>query len=122
LVPAFDEDGTSPLDIVAFSMRNPGRFRTLLGITAILGLGEIFNPSSYWNGTPCRLCRTPLEWLQEGIAGAAVVLDPSRSRSTLDWAPGKLASRDIAHAEALVAAGAVDPKKLVIRVGRSAAA
>jgi hypothetical protein len=72
LVPAFDEDGTSPLDIVAFSMRNPGRFRTLLGITAILGLGEIFNPSSYWNGTPCRLCRTPLEWLQEGIAGAAV--------------------------------------------------
>ena len=114
LLPVIDEDGATPVDIVVFSVADPPRFETILGLGAILGLGEVMNPASYWGGTPCRLLRTPLEWLQEGIAGCAVVLDPSRSWPTLDWAPGKLAAKDMAHAEELVAAGAVNPKQLVV--------
>jgi hypothetical protein len=122
-LPIIDADGVTPVDVAVFSMASPACFKTILGLGAILGLGEVMNPASYWDGTPCRLLRTPLEWLQEGIAGAAVVLDPARSRPILDWAPGKLAARDMAHAEVLVAAGAVDPRKLVIpSMGRSAAA
>jgi hypothetical protein len=46
---------------------------------------------------------------------------PSRAKHILDWAPGNLAAMDESHADDLVDAGAVDPKKLVVPLLRRAA-
>jgi hypothetical protein len=120
-LPVTDEDGCTPVDIAMFSMRDPSRFGTMLGLGALLGGGEVVNPATYWDDAPCRLLRTPLEWLREGIVGCAVIFDPLRAKPILDWAPGNLAVRDEAHANELVEMGIVDPKRLVVPVlGRAA--
>jgi hypothetical protein len=119
LLPLMDEDGRRPLDVVMFSMSNPARFATKRGLGAVLGAGEVLSPATYWGGEPCRLLRTPLEWLQEGIEGCAVILDPLRAKPILDWAPGNLCAMDFDHAIQLVEMG-VDPDRLVVPV-RSAA-
>jgi hypothetical protein len=115
-LPLMDEDGVTPFDVVVFSIREPSRFATMLGLGAVLGAGEIMNPATYWGGTPCRLLRTPLEWLREGIEFCAVVLDPSLAKPILDWAPGDLAATDNRHADELVDMGVVDPARLVVPV------
>jgi hypothetical protein len=120
-LPVMDEDGVTPLDVVMFSMREPSRFGTLLGIGAVLGAGEVLNPATYWGGEPCRLLRTPLEWLVAGIEFCAVILDPSRAKPILAWAPGNLAAMDEEHADKLVDLGAVDPERLVVPLRRAAA-
>jgi hypothetical protein len=120
-LPVMDEDGITPIDVVAFSMANPARFGTILGLGAVLGAGEVLNPATYWGGEPCRLLRTPLEWLQEGIESCAVILDPSLAKSILDWALGNLAAKDEDHADALVDMGVVDPARLVVPLRRAAA-
>jgi hypothetical protein len=120
-LPVMDEDGITPLDVVMFSMRDPSRFGTMLGLASILGVGEVSNPATYWGGEPCRLLSTPLNWLCAGIEGCAVVLDPSRAKPILDWAPGNLAAMDESHADDLVDAGAVDPMRLLIPLLRRAA-
>jgi len=120
-LPVMDEDGVTPLDVVMFSMREPTRFGTMLGLGAVLGAGEVFNPATYWGGEPCRLLRTPLEWLQEGIESCAVILDPSLANPILAWAPGNLAAMDEEHADKLVDLGAVDPERLVVPLRRAAA-
>jgi hypothetical protein len=119
-IPVMDEDGVTPLDVVMFSMREPSRFATMLGLGAVLGAGEVLNPATYWAGQPCRLLRTPLEWLREGIAGCAVVLDPVRAKPILDSAPGNLATMDVHHADHLVEMDAVDPERLVVPLRRAA--
>jgi hypothetical protein len=101
-------------------MREPSRFGTMLRLGTILGAGEVLNPATYWADQPCRLLRTPLEWLQEGIAGCAVILDPAQAKPILDWAPGNLAAMDVDHAEHLVEMGAVDPARLVVPLRRAA--
>jgi hypothetical protein len=119
-LPVMDEDGVTPIDVVAFSMANPARFGTMLGLGGVLGAGEVLNPATYWGGEPCRLLRTPLEWLQEGIESCAVVLDPTLSEPILAWAPGNLAAMDEDHAHDLVETGAVDPARLVVPLRRAA--
>ena len=73
-LPVMEEDGVTPLDVVMFSMANPARFSTMLGLGLVLGLDQVFNPATYWGGEPCRLLLTPLEWLAAGI-------DPSAAKS-----------------------------------------
>jgi hypothetical protein len=114
-----DEDWVTPVDVVMFSMANPARFATMLGLGAVLGAGEVMNPATYWGGEPCRLLRTPLQWLQEGIAGRAVILDPLRARALLAWAP-RLAAMDFDHADHLVEMGAVHPRRLAAPLRRVA--
>jgi len=120
-LPLMEEDSVTPLDVVLFSMRDPTRFEAMLGLGVVLGLGEVFNPATYWADEPCRLLSTPLEWLVEGIAGCAVVLDPVHAKPILDWAPGNLAAMDDHHADELVDMGVVDPKRLLVPVERAAA-
>jgi hypothetical protein len=120
LLPFMDEDGVRPLDVVMFSMTNPACFDTMLRRGAVLGADEVLNPATYWDGEPCRLLRTPLEWLQEGIEGCAVILDPMRAKPTLDWAPGNLGAMDVDHANQLVAMGAVHPERVVVPLWRAA--
>jgi hypothetical protein len=115
-----EEDGVTPLDVALFSMANPARFDTLLNLGVVLGAGEVMNPATYWGGEPCRLVRTPLEWLREGIAGCAVVLDPPHAKPILDWAPGNLAAMDVDHADHLVERGAADPARLIFPLRRAA--
>jgi hypothetical protein len=54
-IPVMDEDGSTPVDVVLFSMRDPSRFETMLGLGVVLGLAEVFNPATYWADEPCRL-------------------------------------------------------------------
>jgi hypothetical protein len=106
-LPVMEEDGVTPLDVAMFSMANPTRFGTMLGLGAILGAGEVLNPATYWADQPCRLLRTPLQWLAEGIEGCGVILDPAHAKPILNWAPGSLAAMDDRHADELVDMGAV---------------
>lgn len=103
-----------------FSMANPTRFSTMLGLGGILGVGEVGNPATYWAGQPCRLLRTPLQWLASGIEGCAVILDAVHAKSLLDWAPGSFAAMDDRHADELVDMGVVDPERLVVPLRRAA--
>jgi hypothetical protein len=48
-----------------------------------------------------------------------VIVDPTRAKPILDWAPGKLGAMDVDHANQLVAMG-VDPDRLVVPVRRVA--
>jgi hypothetical protein len=120
VLPVMDEDWVTPVDVVMFSMANPARFATMLGLGAVLGAGEVMNPATYWGGQPCRLVRTPLEWLRERIEGCAVVLDPPHAKRILRWAPGDFAAVDVNHADHLVAMGAVDPERLFVARRRAA--
>jgi hypothetical protein len=121
-LPLMDEDAITPLDIVAFSMRDPSRFQTVLGIGAVLGAGELLNPASYWAGGMCHLVRTPLQWMAAGIEFHACVLDAKRAKPLFDWCPGNIAAMDLDHAEELLAAGVIDEKRLFIPNPKAAAA
>jgi hypothetical protein len=122
LLPLTDEDAITPLDIVAFSMRDPSRFQTVLGIGAVLGAGELVNPASYWAGGMCHLVRTPLQWMAAGIEFHACVLDAKRAKPLFDWCPGNIAAMDLDHAEELLAAGVTDEKRLFIPNPKAAVA
>jgi hypothetical protein len=118
-LPIVDEDGVTPLDVLVFPMCQPSAYWIELGRGAVLGAAEILNPATYWDGEPCRLLRTPLEWLQNGIEGCAVILDPPRAKQIFDWAPGDFAAINLDHAQELVRMG-VDPKRIVVPVRRAA--
>ena len=114
-----EEDAETPIDVLAWSIREPEVFGTLLGQAAIAGADTIANPASYCSG-PCPLWQTPLRWLQEGCQGG-VVLDPENARPLLENAPGILLCESWDHANDLVKAGAVTKAKLVIPKLRRAA-
>jgi hypothetical protein len=122
LLPLMDEDAITPLDVVAFSMRDPRRFQTVLGIGAVLGAGELVNPATYWAGSMCSLVRTPLQWLAAGIEFHACVIDAKRAKPIFDWAPGNVAAADLDHAEELLAADVIDEKRLFIPNPKAVAA
>ena len=121
LLPILDVDDETPIDVLAFSMREPAKFSAMLGLGGVLGANSVDSPASYAGGQPCRLLRTPLKWLQAGCVGCAVVLDAEFARPVLTAAPGDLAAEDEAHARWLVESGAIDIKHLVIPMRRAAA-
>ncbi len=113
------ENAETETDVVAFAVRNPEIFGTLLGQAALCGVAAITNPASFCGG-PCPLWRTPLRWLQADCQGA-VVLDPGRVYPVLAAAPGKFVCESWDHADGLVKAGAVPKFKIVIpRLARAA--
>jgi hypothetical protein len=118
-LPVFEADG-NPLDVVVFSMADPRRFRTMLGLGAVLGLDQVMNPATYAGDMPCQLTRTPLGWLKAGIVGHAVVLDPDRARPLLKAAPGNMAAEDRRHVRDLLRSGAVESNRLMVPVSEAA--
>src|ERR1700754_3621378 len=44
-LPVMGENGSTPFNVVVFSMRDPSRFETVLGLGTILGTGELMNPA-----------------------------------------------------------------------------
>ena len=49
-----------------------------------------------------------------------MILDATRAKQILDWAPGNFAAVDVNHADQLVAMGAVDPERLFVARRRAA--
>jgi hypothetical protein len=121
LLPILDVDDETPIDVLAFSMREPAKFGTMLGLGGVLGANSVDNPASYAGGQPCRLLRTPLKWLHDGCVGCAVVLDPEIARPALSAAAGDLAAEDEDHARDLVSSGAVHVDRLLVPLLRAAA-
>jgi len=110
-----DVDAETPIDILAFSARDPSMFGTLLRQAALLGADRDLDPASYYGDKPCPLWRSPLRWLQEGCEGA-VVLAPIPAATVLARAPGMLAAEDIQHARQLTKSAAIPMHKLVVPV------
>jgi hypothetical protein len=70
-----EEDAETPIDVLAWSIREPDVFGTLLGQAAIAGVDSMANPPSCCSG-PCPLWQTPLRWLQEGCRGGIIHFPP----------------------------------------------
>ncbi len=111
---AFDADGETSLDLVAWPLHDPATFATALGRAGGLGLWQVNNPATYHGGRPLPVWRTPLAWLQARCHGA-VVLDPLSAPGWLASAPGLIAGEDIAHARELARLlhPYVDPSRIV---------
>ena len=80
-LPVMDEDGVTPLDVVMFSMANPARFSTMLGLGSVLGLDQVFNPATYWGGEPCRLLSNAAGMAGRRVSRAAPLCSILRASS-----------------------------------------
>lgn len=91
-------DGETVIDIAAWSLTDPTRWRTAIGAAVALGETVAWNPSTYAFGRPLRLFRTPLRWLQAGCDGACI-LDTKRAARWLQDVPSStVAAADDGHA------------------------
>lgn len=101
---AIAEDAEAVLDVVAWPVDQPERWWTLGGLAPALGMAHAVNPASYAFGSPLRLHRTPLRWLQAGCDGAVVLDRHMGARWLLDVPASRIATEDQAHARESVAA------------------
>lgn len=95
LLEAFDADGETPADVVGWVVDRPDRVLSMFARLAFLGESQAVNPASYFAGLPLDVHRTPLEWMQNGCRGVAVVV-PHLAAMTLLHAPA-VAGRDDIH-------------------------
>lgn len=101
---AIAEDAEAVLDVVAWPVDRPERWWTLGGLAPALGMSFAANPASYAFGSPLRLHRTPLRWLQAKCDGAVVLDRQLGARWLLDVPAPRIATEDRAHARESVAA------------------
>jgi hypothetical protein len=97
---AYAEDGESVIDLVAWPLDRPEHVMTMFGRAPLLGLWEVMNPATYYGGKPLRMHRTPLEWLQSGCRGAAIVRKEAAA-PILFGLDGAIAAADQSHAREL---------------------
>jgi hypothetical protein len=111
---AYAEDGETVIDLVAWSTKDPTHILTMFGRAPILGLWEALNPATYFGGKALQMHRTPLEWMQSGCRGAAVVRPTSAARLLFD-VEGAIAGKDPRHSRYLLELirGVVDDRKVV---------
>lgn len=119
---ALAEDGETVIDLVAWPLDRPTTVLTMFGRAPLLGLWEAMNPATYFGGKPLQMHRTPLEWLQAGCRGAAVVR-PSAAARLLFELDGAIAGKDERHRRQLVdlLRSVVDDRKIVCAPEASAA-
>ena len=98
---ALGGDGESVVDLVAWPINRPTTVLSMFGRAPVLGLWEAVNPSTYFGGKALQLHRTPLEWLQSGCRGAAVVVPHLAARFLFD-VEGAVAGKDRRHARELL--------------------
>lgn len=112
---AYGADGTTPVDLVGWHLANPSHVMSLLGRCGFLGLAEALNPLTYLFDTPLVIHRTPLEWLQAGCEGAAIVTPRVVGWQMVD-VPGRMAARDHDHGNELIkiARSIVDVSRIVV--------
>ncbi|RUT28323.1 hypothetical protein EMQ25_17205 [Arsenicitalea aurantiaca] len=120
---AYDVDGETTIDIVAWPVDGPGHVLTMFGRAPLLGLWHALNPATYTLGKALVMHRTPLDWLKAGCAGAAVVTPRLAARQLMDI-PGPIAARDRAHARELLrmAHSVVDDEQIVVAAADNARA
>lgn len=98
------DDFGSVVDVAAWSMRKPDKVVTLLGRAAVLGAEWAGDPASYLDGSPLRVFRTPLAWLQARCEGVAVLDMARAARFLLDTPTARIAAEDDAHAREIMKA------------------
>ena len=98
------DDFGSVVDVAAWSMRKPDRVVTLLGRAAVLGAEWAGDPASYLDGSPLRVFRTPLAWLQAQCEGVAVLDMAKAARFLIDTPTPRIAAEDDAHAREIIKA------------------
>jgi hypothetical protein len=111
---AFDHDGVTPIDLVAWPLDRPKHVLSMFGRAGMLGLWQATNAGTYAMGRPLRLHRTPLEWMQSDCHGAAIVT-PHLARWTLLEISGQIVAQDQAHGRDLLALvqSLVDPSRFL---------
>jgi hypothetical protein len=116
IVEALDEDAETVVDLVGWPLNQPMHVASMFGRAAVVGASALLNPATYAFERPLQVRRSPLEWLQAGSDGIAVVT-PHRAARLLLQAQGlgRIAGQDIAHARQIYAlAGSIlDPGRFV---------
>jgi hypothetical protein len=69
-----DRDAERPVDFVAWTRDKPRRVYRYFGYADALGIDQLYNPTSYFDGDGLMIRRTPIDWLSAGCAGC-VILD-----------------------------------------------
>jgi hypothetical protein len=120
-IEALGEDAETVIDVVAWPLEEPDRFRRAIGWAAGLGISQVTNPASYFGGRPLLVHRTPLRWLQAGCCGV-VVLDRHSAPRWLGEALGRIAGEDVGHGRQLARMlhGSFDRRRIVAPVRRAA--
>lgn len=123
---AVGEDAETPIDLVAWTRKQPDRIFRCLGVAQAIGINQLFNPASYFAGRPLRVYRSALAWLAAGCDGV-VPLDCTAIRNHLDFLPlelddCRLAAESLTHGRALRVALAPLPARVRILVPRAEAA
>jgi hypothetical protein len=81
------------IDLAAWPMDRPDRVMSMFGRAGLLRAFEAMNPATYILDYPLIMHRTPLEFMQAGFRGSAVV-DPYRAAWDLFDVPGRIAAHD----------------------------
>jgi len=87
----FDENGETPIDLVAWTRERPCEIFRCLGFAAAIGIDQLFNPASYFRHRPLLVHRSPLSWLIQGCVGLVRLIAVysergwSGSRAVVDW-------------------------------------
>jgi hypothetical protein len=74
VITAHDRDAETPVDFIAWSRDKPSRIYRYFAYADALGVDQLYNPTSYFDGAGLMIRRTPLDWLSAGCAGC-VILD-----------------------------------------------
>jgi len=102
---AHGDDVESIVDLIAWTRDQPDRMLRCLGACAALGVDQIANPATYFDGRPLWVRRNALAWLVAGCNGI-VPLDFTEVRRRLDRLPQRvsgyrLAAEHLEHGRAL---------------------
>jgi hypothetical protein len=97
IVEALDADGVTTLDLVAWPLDRPDQFATEHGRADALGIGNVECPSTYCDGKPLRVHKTPLAWFKADCNGC-VILNAQSAPRWLGAAPGLISGEDYEHA------------------------
>jgi len=95
-----DRDAETPIDLIAFARDKPRRVYRYFGYADVLGVDQLYNPTSYFDGDGLMIRRAPLDWLSAGCTGC-VILDydefAHRLRA-LDIPQCRLVGENVIHA------------------------
>ena len=115
------EDADTIVDLLAWPLHRPEKFATALHRADALGVSQVSNTATYFGGTPLRVHRTPLGWLQAGCSGC-VPLNPVTAPEWLGWALGNILADDVDHGREIsrMVGHRIDPTRILAPVRRAA--
>lgn len=98
-----DRDAVTPVDFIAWTRDKPNRVYRYFGYADALGVDQLHNPSSYYDGAGLMIHRTPMDWLSAGCAGCVVLdyADFAHRLRALDIPQCRLVGESVIHARAI---------------------